>query len=130
MQFYMRLPRNKKEFAVFLLVISLISVNIIAPLISFFEVGFHVSEGDSFNVHMLVNTVFSVLLMSVFLTVIGSWIGTRSLTLEPIHDFFYKWPRNFAIAFFVEACIAQPIARWVMNAWHSSSLCTEKATTL
>ncbi|HCW03392.1 MAG TPA: hypothetical protein DGK91_01955, partial [Clostridium sp.] len=41
MDFYMKLPRNKKEFALFLLIISVISVNIIAPLITCFEVGFH-----------------------------------------------------------------------------------------
>jgi len=39
MDFYMKLPRNKKEFALFMAVISIISVNIIAPLITGFEVG-------------------------------------------------------------------------------------------
>ena len=43
MEFYMKLPRNKKEFIVFMAVISIISVNIIAPLITCFEVGFHMS---------------------------------------------------------------------------------------
>ncbi len=37
----MKLSRNKKEFALFLAVISIISVNIIAPLITCFEIGFH-----------------------------------------------------------------------------------------
>lgn len=41
MEFYMKLPRNKKEFVLFMVVISVISVNIIAPLITFFKVGFH-----------------------------------------------------------------------------------------
>ena len=36
MDFYMKLPRNKKEFALFMGVISIISVNIIAPLITCF----------------------------------------------------------------------------------------------
>ena len=40
MEFYMKLPRNKKEFALFLAIISIISVNIIAPLITCFEIGF------------------------------------------------------------------------------------------
>lgn len=155
MDFYMKLPRNKGEFAIFMAVISIISVNIIAPLITFFEVGFTLSiwadtfkvipsiwvtvivlviltykpaewltnrvmkEGDSFGAHMLVNTLFSVLLMSIFLTVIGSWIGNQNLSLEPIRMFFYKWPRNFAISLFVEACIAQPIARLVMLKMHT-----------
>lgn len=154
MDFYMKLPRNKKEFALFMGVISILSVNIIAPLITCFEAGFHlyvwadvlsilaiiwlsviiivlityipaekltariVSKEDSFNSHIIVNILCSVLLMSVFLTVIGTWIGTRSVTLEPIKMFFYKWPRNFAISFFVELCIAQPIARCTILKLH------------
>ena len=154
MEFYTKLPRNKKEFALFMAVISVISVNIIAPLITFFEVGFHMSiwvdttkvipfiwvtvialvlitykpaewltsrvvkEGDSFGSHILINIIFTVFLMSIFLTVIGTWIGSRHISMEPIRMFFYKWPRNFAISFFVEACIAQPIARLVMSKKH------------
>ena len=41
MEFYMKLPRNGKEFAIFIGVISILSVNIIAPLITCFETGFH-----------------------------------------------------------------------------------------
>jgi hypothetical protein len=154
MEFYTNLPRNKKEFIIFMVLISVVSVNIIAPLVTFFEIGFHfsiwvdtlkvipfiwvtvialvlitykpaewfthrvVKEGDSFGVHILINILFSVLLMSVFLTVIGSWIGNRHISIEPIRMFFYKWPRNFAIALFVEACIAQPIARFAMRKIH------------
>ena len=150
----MKLPRNKKEFSLFIAIISIISVNIIAPLITFFEVGFHVSiwvdtvkvipfiwvtvialvlitykpaewltsrvveKGDSFGSHIVINIVFSVFLMSIFLTVIGTWIGTRHISMEPIRMFFYKWPRNFAISFFVEACIAQPIARMIILKKH------------
>lgn len=154
MEFYMKLPRNKKEFALFLLVISVISVNIIAPLITCFEVGFHmyvwadaikiipfiwicvitfvlitykpaklltariVEKGDSFNSHIVINILCTVFLMSIFLTVIGSWIGTRQVNMEPIRMFFYKWPRNIVISFAVEAFIAQPIARVVMLKMH------------
>ncbi len=154
MDFYMKLPRNKKEFAIFMAVISIISVNTIAPLITFFEVGFHLSvwadtlkvipfiwctvialvlitykpaewltskvakQGDSFSAHITINILFSVLLMSVFLTVIGTWIGTRHISMEPIRMFFYKWPRNFAISFGIEACLAQPIARLVLLKLH------------
>ena len=154
MEFFMKLPRNKKEFSLFMAIVSIISVNIIAPLITFFEVGFHmyiwadtikvipfiwvtvialvlitykpagwltsqvVKEGDSFGSHILINIIFTVFLMSIFLTVIGTWIGTRHISMEPIHMFFYKWPRNFAISFFVESCIAQPIARLVILKKH------------
>lgn len=154
MDFYMKLPRNKKEFILFMTVISILSVNIIAPLITCFELGFHwyvwkdvltvlpliwlsvialvlltykpaewltakiVEKEDSFRAHILANILCSVLLMSIFLTVIGTWIGSRQISLEPITMFFYKWPRNFAISFAVEACIAQPVARFVMLKLH------------
>lgn len=154
MEFYMKLPRGKKEFALFMTIISVISVNIIAPLITCFEIGFYlqswadtmkivpilwlciiavvlathkpaewltskiVKEGDSFNAHIIINTLCTVLFMSIFLTVIGTWVGTRHISMEPLHLFFYKWPRNFAIAFGVELCIAQPIARAVMLRLH------------
>lgn len=55
--------------------------------------------------------------MSILLTV----IGTRSISMEPIRMFFYKWPRNAAISFFVEACIAQPIAHLVMLKLHQKN---------
>ena len=154
MEFFMKLPRNRKEFVLFIAVISIISVNIIAPLITCFEAGFHfyvwkdvltvlpfiwvsviavvlityvpaekmtamiVAEDDSFRSHIVVNILCTVLMMSVFLTVIGTWIGTRRVSLEPIRMFFYKWPRNFAISLFVEMCIAQPIARFVLLRFH------------
>lgn len=154
MEFYMKLPRNKKEFTLFMMVISIISVNIIAPLISCFEVGFRmdvweealkiipfiwvavialvlitykpagwmtgkiIEKDDSFAAHMVVNILCNVLLMSIFLTVIGPWIGNRQVSMEPMVLFFYKWPRNFAISLAVEALIAQPIARLVMLKLH------------
>ncbi|MFL0245924.1 hypothetical protein [Candidatus Clostridium stratigraminis] len=154
MDFYMKLPRNQKEFALFLLVISVISVNIIAPLNTCFEVGFHmyvwadaikiipfiwvcvialvlitykpaewltariVEKGDSFNSHITINILCTVFFMSIFLTVIGTWIGNRQVSMEPIRMFFYKWPRNIVVSFAVEAFIAQPIARVVMLKIH------------
>ncbi len=154
MEFYTKLPRNKKEFAIFIGVISILSVNIIAPLITCFELGFHLSvwgnvmrvlpfiwvsvvalvlitykpaewmtekiikKGDSFNACIIINVLCTVLFMSVFLTVIGTWIGSRQISIEPIHMFFYKWPRNFSISFAVELLIAQPIARLVMVKLH------------
>lgn len=154
MEFYMKLPRNKKEFALFMAVISIISVNLIAPLITCFEFGFHmyvwadvltvipfiwlsvivlvlltykpaewltskfVAEGDSFSAHIIINILCTVFLMSIFLTVIGTWIGSRHVSMEPIYKFFYKWPRNFAISFAVESIIAQPIARFVILKLH------------
>lgn len=157
MEFYTKLPRNKKEFALFMAVISMISVNIIAPLITGFEVGFSlnvwadtlkvipviwlavivlvlithkpaewltariIKEGDSFGSHMMINTLCTVFLMSIFMTVIGSWIGMRHMSMEPIRMFFYKWPRNAFISFIIEVLIAQPIARFVMLKLHQNT---------
>ena len=154
MDFHMKLPRNHKEFPIFIAVISILSVNIIAPLITCFEFGFHLSvwldvlkvipfiwigvvvlvlitfkpaewltskiihKNDSFNAYIVVSILCTVFLMSIFLTVIGTWIGTGQITTEPIRLFFYKWPRNFAISFGVELLVAQPIARLVMLKYH------------
>jgi hypothetical protein len=156
MDFYMKLPRNGKEFPLFIAVISVLSVNIIAPLITCFEFGFRLSvwvdvleiipfiwlsvialvlltfkpaewltgkivaKSDSFNAHIVVNILCTVFLMSIFLTVVGTWIGGRRISIEPIQLFFHKWPRNFAISFAVEALFAQPIARFVMLKLHQA----------
>lgn len=156
MDFYMKLPRNKKEFPLFLAVISIISVNIIAPFITCLEMGFSletyqaavsnipfiwisviilvlltekpaeklthkiVAEGDSFRSVITINILCNVLMMSVFLTFIGTWIGMRQIFIFPLQTFLNVWPRNFAISFFVEAVIAQPIARFVMLKYHQA----------
>jgi hypothetical protein len=150
----MKLPRCKKEFALFMAIISIISVNIIAPLITCFELGFHlwvwadvltiipfvwlavialvlltykpaelltrkiVKHGDSFSSTVTINILCTVFLLSIFLTIIGTWIGGKHLSMEPIVGFFYKWPRNFTISLGVELLIAQPIARFVMLKYH------------
>lgn len=77
-----------------------------------------VKECDSFNAHIIVNILCTVFLMSIFMTVVGTWIGSRHLSIEPIRTFFYKWPRNFAISFAIEALVAQPIARTVLFKLH------------
>jgi hypothetical protein len=60
----------------------------------------------------------TVFLLSIFLTVVGTWIGSRHISIEPITGFFYKWPRNFTISLGVELLIAQPVARFVMLKYH------------
>lgn len=154
MDFYMRLPRNHREFALFLLIVSLISVNLIAPLISMFELGFSfkvwqntlrvlpfiwlavvslviltqkpagklkdliVHPKDSFRSQITINILCNVFLMSFFMTLIGAWIGEGAIHWAPVSEFFGKWPRNFSIAFLVEALIAQPIARQILYRYH------------
>ena len=77
-----------------------------------------VKEGDSFNAHIIVNILCTVFLMSTFMTVAGTWIGSRTASIEPIRTFFYKWPRKFAISFAIEALVAQTIARTVLFKLH------------
>jgi len=154
MLFVKRLPQNFKETLLFIAVISILSVNLIAPLITGFEIGFSwqmwqatlrvipfiwvavvvlvvltqkpaeylashlMAKTDSFQAQMLITALCNVFLMSIFLTVIGTWIGSGQISMAPITHFGAKWPRNFALAFIVEAFIAQPIARSVMQLIH------------
>lgn len=158
MDFYMKLPRNKKEQALFIAIISIISVNIIAPVITMMEMGFStqvyraalstvpliwpvvvvlvlltekpagrltqkiIKEGDSFNAVMLANILSCVFLMSMVLTIVGSWIGMREISMAPIYNFARTWPRNFAVSFAVESLIAQPIARFAMLKFHMMTM--------
>ena len=55
------------------------------------------------------------------MTVIGSWIGMRHISMWPIQMFFCKWPRNAAISFIIEAFVAQPIARFIMLKLHQNT---------
>lgn len=158
MKFQQRLPHTGKETALFILIVSLLSVNIIAPLITCFEIGFSFEHwgqmmhsmpllwvcivafvlltqkpaekmahhflkdnDNSFEVTMLVTALCNVFLMSVIMTVVGTWVGTAHVSTEPLVHFFEKWPRNYTIAFIVEAFVAQPIARSVMSLVHSKS---------
>lgn len=151
-----RLPRNAKEGIIFLLIISIISVNTIAPIIMGLEHGFSkevyletlkiipfmwiivvllvklvagplvgkvmpkfVGQTDGFNARVLLNTLLNVTVLSILLTIIGNWISTKNISLEPFKHFFHIWPRNFGVAFWIELLIAQPIARFAMKKIHA-----------
>lgn len=151
-----RLPQNAKEGIIFLLIISIISVNTIAPIIVGLERGFSkdvyfdtlkiipfmwiivvllvrvvsgpivgrllpkfVGKTDGFNARILLNTLMNVTVLSICLSIIGTWVGSGEVSLEPFTNFFHIWPRNFGIAFWIELLIAQPIARFVMKKMHA-----------
>lgn len=153
----LRLPRNAREGILFMLIVSIISVNTIAPIIVGLERGFSshvyldtlkiipfmwiivifsvrliaapivsrllpkfVGKTDGFNARILFNTLFNVLVLSLFLSIVGTWVGTREISLDPFHNFFHIWPRNFGVAFWIELLIAQPIARFAMKRIHLS----------
>ncbi|WP_259682746.1 hypothetical protein [Lactiplantibacillus pentosus] len=88
MAFSLKLPRNRYEFSRFILIISVISVNVIAPLVTCFEVGF------SWRTWQQTMTVLPM----IWVVVVASWIGTRTISWLPVQQFFYKWPRNFSIS--------------------------------
>ncbi|MEN2768446.1 hypothetical protein [Ornithinibacillus xuwenensis] len=152
-----RLPRNGKEGLIFLLIVSIISVNTIAPIIVGLERGFSkavyfetlqiipfmwvvvvltvrliagpivgkllpifVGKTDGFNARVLFNIVLNVTILSILLTIIGTWIGMKQISLAPFEKFLHVWPRNFGIAFWIEILIAQPVARFAMKQLHVS----------
>ena len=152
-----RLPHNAKEGILFMLIISIISVNTIAPIIMGLERGFSmdvyldtlkiipvmwvivillvrlvagplvgkimpkfVGQTDGFNARILLNTLLNVTVLSICLSIIGTWVGTKEISMEPFQNFLHIWPRNFGIAFWIELLVAQPIARFVMKKMHES----------
>lgn len=154
-----RLPQNAKEGVLFLLIISIISVNTIAPIIVGMERGFSkenyletlkiipfmwvivillvklvagplvgkvmpkfAGRTDGFNARVLLNTFLNVTVLSILLTVIGTWVGMKQISLAPFQNFFYSWFRNFGVAFWIELMIAQPIARFVMKKIHAKQI--------
>lgn len=151
-----RLPQNPKEGIIFMLIISIISVNTIAPVIMGLQLGFSkenyletlkvipfmwiivmllvrfvagpivgkvmpkfVGKTDGFNARVLLNIVMNVTVLSILLTIIGNWVGTKQISLEPFQNFFHNWFRNFGVAFWIELIIAQPIARFAMKKIHA-----------
>lgn len=151
-----RLPQNAKEGILILLIVSIISVNTIAPIIMGMERGFSketyletlkiiplmwmivvilvkfvagplvgrvfpklIGKSDGFNARILLNTILNVTVLSVLLTIIGTWIGARQISLEPFQNFFFSWFRNFGVGFWIELLIAQPIARFTMKKIHA-----------
>jgi len=151
-----RLPRNGKEGILFLLIISIISVNTIAPIIVGSERGFSkevyidtlkvipfmwmivvlsvrlvagpivgkvmpkfMGQTDGFNARILLNTLLNVTVLSILLSIIGTWVGTKQISLDPLKNFLHIWPRNFGIAFWIELLVAQPIARFAMKTLHA-----------
>ena len=100
-----------------LFIIILVIVSILHPI------GMKLSqkitgEHDSFNSKVIIETLCTVVLMSMVMTIIGSWLGMGEISLAPFKTYFQKWPRNFGIALAIELLIAQPIARAVMLAIH------------
>lgn len=78
-----------------------------------------VGQTDGFNARVLLNTLLNVTVLSILLPIVGTWVGTKQISLEPFENFFHSWFRNFGVAFWIELLIAQPIARFAMKKIHA-----------
>lgn len=74
---------------------------------------------DSFNAKILFRIVFTVLGMSMAMTLIGDIVG-NGFSSETFSHFLTNWPRNFLIVLIAESIVIQPIARFVMVKLHAS----------
>lgn len=100
-------------------------VFIIAMIIETFIVGkiaekvtvFFILPTDSFNAQILFRTFFTVIGMSIIMTIVGGSLG-HGFNIELFKDFPNAWPRNFCVVIFWELIVVQPIARRVMVMIH------------
>lgn len=77
------------------------------------------SQTDSLNAHILFRTFFTVIGMSVIMTIVGAGLGS-GFSMELIKHFPIAWPRNFCVVIFVELLVVQPIARKMMRMIHKT----------
>lgn len=159
-----RLPQSPREGILFMVIISIISVNTIAPIIMMLDQGFNmdnylktlriipfiwviivllvtlvaqpivskvmpifVAETDGFNARILLNTFLTVTVLSVCMSIIGPWVGTGKIGIEPFQNFFHNWFRNFGVAIWIELLVAQPIARFAMKRLHAKQASKTRA---
>jgi hypothetical protein len=47
-----------------------------------------VGQTGGFNARVLLNTLLNVTVLSILLTIIGNWIGTKQIGLEPFRTSF------------------------------------------
>ena len=82
-------------------------------------VGKFTKPTDSFNAKILFRILFTVLGMSVCMTLIGDMIG-NGFSSEIFSNFLTNWPRNFVIVLIAESLVIQPIARFAMVKLHAA----------
>lgn len=95
--------------------VKLIAGPIVGKLIPKF-----VRQTDGFNARVLLHIVLTVTVMSLLLTIIGTWVGTKQISTEPFEHYLHVWPRNFGVAFWIELLIAHPVARFAMKTLHAT----------
>ncbi|WP_243676821.1 hypothetical protein [Secundilactobacillus collinoides] len=57
--------------------------------------GLLLERNDGFKATMLITALCNVFLMSLVLTIVGTWIGTGAITVSPIVHFFCEMATKF-----------------------------------
>lgn len=83
-------------------------------------VGKFTEPTDSFNAKILFRILFTVLGMSICMTLIADIIIGNGFSPEIFSNFLMNWPRNFIIVLVAESLVIQPIARLAMVKLHAS----------
>ena len=84
---------------------------------------------DSFNAKILFRILFTVIGMSVCMTLIADVI-LNGFSSEILNNFLMNWPRNFVIVLIAESLVIQPIARFAMVRLHASQDKKNQAVTI
>ncbi|AGY80828.1 MAG: DUF2798 domain-containing protein [Carnobacterium inhibens] len=104
-----------KSFPIILIIAMLLEVLVIGRIAEKLVHTFS-DDTDGFNAKILFTIFFTVIGMSLIMTVIGGMLG-KGISLDSFGSLSH-WPRNFSIALFCELLIAQPPARFVMKKLH------------
>lgn len=102
-------------FVIAMLIEGLIVGKISDKLVKIFS-----SPTDSINAYILFKAFFTVIGMSIIMTLIGGVLAF-GFNIEVLKEFPICWPRNFCVVIFLELIIVQPIARKVMRIIHEKS---------
>lgn len=101
-------------FVIAMLLENFVVRKAVMPLLTKFS-----HANDSFNAQVLFNVFFTVIGMSIIMTVIGDVVGHGfAIQTGLLNRFITAWPRNFTIVLFIELLIAQPTARQMMRRLH------------
>ena len=80
MEFSMKMPRNKREFALFFLIVSVISVNILAPLISGSSTGFDLTVWHYTDVLVVLPFIWLTVVAVVLVTYVPASALAKAVT--------------------------------------------------
>ena len=105
------------------LIIAYILETFIVGKINHILLEHFVSKEDSKNSYILFNCFFIVTMMSLIMTIVGGLLGGDTLTTV-LGEFFFRWPRNFCAAFFLNILVAGPISRAILRAIQKNSIST------